>query len=104
MEKHISEVHDKERNYLCDDCGKTFKKNHDFKKHQQKCHSISEPYSRIHCGAAFNKGLLLKEHVKATHGQKKVKLKNGKPSEVQNRPETQGVADIDESFACNHCT
>jgi uncharacterized Zn-finger protein len=53
--KSHSRIHHSERNYACQDCGSTFRRSHDLKRHQRSLHSDVKPFPCPSCGKRFSR-------------------------------------------------
>ncbi|XP_062533593.1 zinc finger protein OZF-like isoform X4 [Armigeres subalbatus] len=65
LNRHVREVHEKVRNYSCEECGKCFGNSRNLKEHRF-LHTNSKPYVCDVCGSAFNQKASLHMH-KRTH-------------------------------------
>jgi uncharacterized Zn-finger protein len=53
--KSHSRIHHTERNFACDDCGSSFRRSHDLKRHQRSLHSDVKPFPCSTCGKRFSR-------------------------------------------------
>ena len=53
--KSHSRIHHTERNYSCDDCGSSFRRSHDLKRHQRSLHSDVKPFPCQKCAKRFSR-------------------------------------------------
>ncbi|KAI8893997.1 hypothetical protein BC833DRAFT_606523 [Globomyces pollinis-pini] len=60
--KSHSRIHHTERNYNCQECGTSFRRSHDLKRHQRSLHSDVKPFGCARCGKRFSRMDALKRH------------------------------------------
>jgi len=60
--KSHSRIHHTERNYSCQECGTSFRRSHDLKRHQRSLHSDVKPFGCGRCGKRFSRMDALKRH------------------------------------------
>ena len=72
LDRHISEVHKKEKNFLCQECPKSFTQKKSLDLHVRKVHTLEKPYPCEQCDLCFVSTHTLKMHIIAKHnGEKK---------------------------------
>jgi len=64
LPEHISQVHNRDRKHVCNECGKQFFKNSDLKLHIERVHT-GKRYNCPECGRTVSK---IREHMKVAHG------------------------------------
>ncbi|KAJ3303232.1 hypothetical protein HDV03_004059 [Kappamyces sp. JEL0829] len=64
--KSHSRIHHTERNYACHECGASFRRSHDLKRHQRSLHSDVKPFGCGRCGKRFSRMDALKRHTSRT--------------------------------------
>lgn len=58
--KSHSRIHVIERNFGCQECGASFRRSHDLKRHQRSLHSDVKPYGCGRCGKRFSRMAIIK--------------------------------------------
>ena len=72
MKSHIKTIHEGQRNYKCDFCGKLFTESGNLKNHIKSIHEEQRNYKCDYCGKSFAQSGHLKKHIKTIHEGQKV--------------------------------
>ena len=67
LKRHIRTVHEKQKDFCCEECGHAFSKKLALKAHLAKVHSIGTTYDCQECGKKFGKKTTLNLHVETVH-------------------------------------
>ena len=67
QEKHINSVHNSQKDYKCDSCGKAFSLAGDLKRHINAVHNGQKDHKCDSCGKEFSSAQNLKKHINSVH-------------------------------------
>ena len=71
LKQHINLVHNGQKDYKCDSCGKAFSRANSLKIHIISVHNGQKDYKCESCGKSFPQGGNLKNHINAVHNSQK---------------------------------
>ena len=77
---HISIVHEGEKNYKCEICGKDFGEKRHLKRHKDIVHEGLKPYKCDFCTSAFGQSGDLRRHIERVHKHKSNSLGKDVPN------------------------
>ena len=71
LNRHIMTLHEEQRNYKCDSCGKSFTSAHWLKNHVNILHEGQRNYKCDSCEKSFTQSGSLNNHIKTLHEEQR---------------------------------